>query len=326
MSYTVLVTGAGGFIGGHLIAQLSALGVHIRALDIMPAPPNLPPNVEWISGSTLDRKALETAMHGARHVYHMAAITHLGVPQTARYEQVNHVGTRNVIMLAKMLDVEHLLITSTEVILRGWKDDSPAPLTETDPLPDMGDMAGPYCRSKLAAEILAREAMASGQPISILYPTVPIGAGDVNMTAPSAMIKAFIDKPPPAYLDCSLNFVPARDVAHAHILAAQKPAGGRYILGGDDVEMSDFLTMLAPMSAKAMPKKAVPYILAALTAYISTGMAKITGKAPLASLEGVRLAKHKTKISNIHAKQALSWQTTPVKFALEQSVNWLKNK
>jgi len=275
MSNTVLVTGAGGFIGGHLIAQLAALGYHVRAFDILPAARSLPPNIEWIEGSILDMDALENAMRGTRHVYHMAAITHLGVPQTARYEQVNHVGTRNVITLARMMAVEHLLITSTEVILRGWQDDNPAPLSENDPLPHMDKMAGPYCRSKLAAEKLVRKAISEGQAVSILYPTVPVGAGDVNMTAPSAMIKAFIDKPPPAYLDCVFNLVPAHDVARAHILAAQGPAGGRYILGGDTVEMSKLLEMLASMTEKTMPKRPVPYALAAMTAYSNIYLATV---------------------------------------------------
>jgi len=293
MNGTILVTGAGGFIGGHLIRQLAELGCQVRALDVAPAPKELTDNIQWIEASILDRPALETAMQGVQHAYHMAAITHLGVPQTERYEQVNHIGTRNVIELAKVLNIEHLLITSTEVILRGWQDDNPAALTESDPLPEMQQMAGPYCRSKLAAEIIARKAIEDGQAISILYPTVPIGAGDVNMTAPSAMIKAFIEKPPPAYLDCVFNFVAAQNVARAHILAAQKPSGGRYILGGEMMEMSELLERLAPLTAQTMPKRAVPYGLAALTAYMSRIGAKLTGKVPLASLEGVRLAKLK---------------------------------
>jgi len=294
---TVLVTGAGGFIGGHLIRQLADIGWHVRAFDIVPPPPNLPPNIDWIQGSILDLPALETAMNGAKHVYHMAALTHLGVPQTQRYEQINHIGTRNVIELAKKLAIEHLLITSTEVILRSWRDDSPAWLDETEPLPDMDGMAGPYCRSKLAAEIIARTAMKSGQAISILYPTVPIGAGDVNLTAPSAMIKAFIDKPPPAYLDCVFNLVAAQDVARAHILAAQKPAGGRYILGGETVEMSKLLDMLATYTQKSMPHRAVPYALAAMTAHIDSSK----------------------------ARTELGWEITPIGIALKQAVKDLKS-
>ncbi len=326
MNKTVLVTGAGGFIGRHLIRQLADDDWDIRGFDISPAPDDLHQNITWIQGSILDMTALKTAMRGACHVYHMAAITHLGVPQTQRYEQVNHIGTRNVINAAKTLNIEHLLMTSTEVILRGWNDARPTPLTETESLPDMSAMAGPYCRSKLAADIIARAAIADGQPISILYPTVPIGAGDVNMTAPSAMIQAFINNPPPAYLDCLFNLVAVQDVARAHILAAQKPAGGRYILGGETIEMSKLINMFGQYTDKTMPKRAVPYALAALTAYVSLIGAKITGKAPLASLEGVRLAKHKTVIDNHYARQELGWTLTPIETALEQSIKFLKNK
>lgn len=321
---TSLVTGAAGFIGRHLVQQLAQQNVPVRGFDIAPAPKNLPDKVEWISGSILDKAALRSAMQGAHHIYHLAAIAHLGVPQTQRYDLINHIGTRNVIDLAAACHAEHLIITSTEVILRGWQNDSASPLTENEPLPEMRDMAGPYCRSKLAAEIAARQAMANGHPITILYPTVPIGAGDINLTAPSAMIKAFINNPPPAYLECIFNFVSAKDVARGHILAAQQSPGQRYILGGETVEMSALLNMLSAMTNKVMPKHAVPYALAELTARMSGILSKFTGKAPLASLEGVRLAKHKTLIDSRHAKDRLNWQSMPAQSALEDCVKWLK--
>ena len=146
------------------------------------------------------------------------------------------------------------------------------------------------------------------------------------MTAPTAMLKTFLDKPPPAYLDCLFNLVSAEDVARAHILAAQKPVGGRYILGGDTIEMSQLVKMIGQHTDKTMPKHAVPYALAALTAYISLFIARFTGKAPLASLEGVRLAKHKTLIDSSYAHNKLDWNPKPIETALEECVNWLNNQ
>lgn len=330
MSHTVLVTGAGGFLGRHLITQLAELGTHVCGFDLTPAPGDIPDglaaNITWIQGSILDNPALNAAMQGTRHVYHMAAQAHLGVPQTKQYDLVNHIGTRNVINAARDNDIDHLIITSTEVILRGWRDNTTAPLTEDEPLPHMEDMAGPYCRSKLAAECDARAAIAAGQPISILYPTVPIGEGDVNLTAPAAMIKAFIENPPPAYLDCIFNFVAAEDIARAHILTSEKLPGNRYIIGGHNMEMAALLDIIAPHSAKTIPGRAVPYTFAVIAAHFARAASKISGQAPLASLEGVRLARYKTHIDSSRAKLTLGWEATPIEPVLERAILWLKSQ
>ncbi|MEP3765264.1 MAG: NAD-dependent epimerase/dehydratase family protein, partial [Marinomonas sp.] len=298
MTKTCLVIGGGGFIGRHLIQQLSQRGYSLCVLDIIPRPANISEDIKWLTGSILTPEDLDAAMDGMQIVFHLAALAHLGVPQTQRYEQINTDGTQAVIDAAAKHNVEHLLITSTEVILRDWRVAYDAPLTAHDALPDMAAMAGPYCRSKLKAETAARVAMTAGQPISLLYPTVPIGPGDYNLTAPTAMLRQFLKAPPPAYLDCRLNLVAVEDVAKAHVLAAEHPAGKLYMLGGEDVDMSTLLDWLAPLTDKTLPKRTVPYGLAALTAHVSQLGAKVTAKAPLASVEGVRLARRKVNVDS----------------------------
>ena len=296
----------------------------MRVLDLIEKPDDFPDKIDWITGSMLDPNMLAQAMRGRHIVFHLAALAHLGIPQTHRYERVNTDGTRAVIKAAKTHNVRHLLITSTEVILRDWREALNAALRVSDTLPDISAMAGPYCRSKLKAEIMAREAMLSGQPISLLYPTVPIGPGDFNLTAPTAMIRQFLKKPPPAALDCRLNLVAVEDIAKAHILAAQQPAGQKYMLGGEDIDLSELLAWLAPFTSKTLPKRNVPYGLAALTAHIARVGAKITGRAPLASLEGVRLARRKVDIDNSQTLSALGWQVGPSKDAVKKAAIWLK--
>jgi len=324
MSDTFLIIGGGGFIGRHLVLQLARSGAQVRVLDLIEKPDDFPETIEWITGSILNPDDLSRAISGCDIVFHLAALAHLGIPQTARYDQVNALGTQAVIEAAKSHNIQHLLITSTEVILRGWRDALNTPLRVTETLPDMSAMAGPYCRSKLKAEIAARQAMKSGQPISLLYPTVPVGPGDFNLTAPTAMIRQFLVNPPPATLDCRLNLVPVEDVAKAHILAAQQAPQQKYMLGGQDVEMSDFLDWLAPVTSKKLPKRNVPYGLAAMTAHIAQIGAKFTGRAPLASVEGVRLARRKIDIDSTATQNALDWQAGSSKDAVKRAAIWLK--
>ena len=325
MSKRYLIIGGGGFIGRHLTHQLAESGAQLRVLDIISRPDDTPDNVEWHQGSILVGSDLMRAMKGIDIVFHLAALAHLGVPQTERYEEINTQGTLNVIEAAKAANIEHLLITSTEVILRDWRQALASPLTVKDTLPSVDGMAGPYCRSKLTAEIATRNAMAAGHPISILYPTVPIGPGDYNLTAPTAMIKQFLEAPPPAYMDCRLNLVAVEDVARAHVLAANQPAGGTYMLGGEDVDMSTLLGWLSELTDKKLPKGTVPYALAAMTAHVSTVGAKISGKAPLASVEGVRLAKHKVDVDSRPTTKTLGWHQGSAREAVKRAADWLRS-
>ena len=324
MNKNVLIIGGAGFIGRHIVSQLDALGADICVLDITSRPKDISAAVKWRQGSILDQAVLQQTMQGRSIVFHLAALAHLGVPQKHRYHQINAIGTKNVLAAARATGTEHLLITSTEVILRDWRRPLTQPLTVPETLPDKSAMAGPYCRSKLDAEIAARRAISAGQAVSILYPTVPVGPGDYNLTAPSAMLKQFITAPPPAYLDCRLNLIAVEDIARAHILAAQKKPGGKYLLGGDDVDMSELLNWLTPLTDKKLPQKTVPYRLAAMTAHIAKLGALLSGIAPLASLEGVKLAKQKIYVNSSASHKALGWSPMPVKPAILRAATWLK--
>jgi len=84
MSKLYLIIGGGGFIGRHLMHQLVASGTQLRVLDIIARPDHTPDSVEWHRGSILDEDVLSNAMQGVDTVFHLAALAHLGVPQTRR--------------------------------------------------------------------------------------------------------------------------------------------------------------------------------------------------------------------------------------------------
>ena len=170
MNKKILIIGGAGFIGRHIVSQLNALGMDVCVLDVIPRPHGIAATVKWQQGSILDQDILRETMQGKSIVFHLAALAHLGVPQKHRYHQINAIGTKNVLAAARFAGTEHLLITSTEVILRDWRQALTHPITVPETLPDMSAMAGPYCRSKLDAEIAARRAISAGQAVSLLYP------------------------------------------------------------------------------------------------------------------------------------------------------------
>lgn len=248
-------------------------------------------------------------MKGVATVFHMAAVARLWNRDPEAYEQVNHQGTLAMLEAAGRAGVRRLVVTSTALVLHGWRDPDPGPVNEASAQVPLSAMAGPYSRSKWRAERAVRQAIADGLPATLLYPTVPLGPPGPFITDPTEMLRQFIQRPPSAFLDTSLNLVDVRDVAEAHIRAAETAeAPHRLLLAGDSLSFTQLLELIAPFSGRRMPQRHVPYRLASGFSAISEALARLSGRPPAASLEGVRWAKHPRRYDATLARTALDWQ------------------
>ena len=320
-----LVTGGSGFIGRHVVNTLRARGARVRVLDL--TPPEYPAaDVEFVAGSILDPQRVGAAMADIRHVYHLAGIAKLWSRDRSDFDRVNAGGTTIVMRVAAERRVERVVHCSTEAILLPKHHDTGALIDETV-RPKLSDMPGPYTRSKLAAEQAVFAAMQSGLNALIVNPTVPMGPGDRNFTPPAAMLSMFLNGQSPAYLDCVLNLVDVRDVAAGMVLAAERGrAGERYILGGENVALRDLLILLERISARPMPKRAVPGWLALASATMTEWVADIlTKRTPAATLESVRLALRSGPFDSQKARSELGYAPRPLQQTLADAVAWLSS-
>ncbi|GJM28503.1 MAG: dihydroflavonol-4-reductase [Cyclobacteriaceae bacterium] len=320
-----LVTGGLGFIGRYLVKALIDRGKKVRVLDKDPSTGVFTNAVEVVTGSVLDKSLLSEIMPGVSFVYHLAGIPHLWQQNPKDFARVNVNGTRNILEAASNSGIRRLVYTSSETILRPWKIRSDRPIDETNPLPSVEELPGPYSKSKLLAELEVMKAVSQGFPATVVYPTIPVGAGDINLTPPTRMIRDFLNGKSPAYLECNLNLIPVQAVAEGHILAAENgKVGERYILGQENMKMSELLRQLELLTGKKMPVKKVPYQMAMLTARAMEFSARLSGKAPAASVEGVRLAGANMIFKTSKAREELGLHEYPIQQALKQSIDWLE--
>jgi dihydroflavonol-4-reductase len=322
MSGPTLVTGAGGFLGGHVMAALAARGEAVRALDIA-YPATLPEGVERIEGSILDEDLMGRAAAGAGAVIHCAAVADLWAPRNLVYHRVNMRGTCEVLIAARKARAR-MVHVSSYVTLIGGPDKGEVVLDETVELPPSA-MLGPYPRSKRESELAALSAARMGQEVVIVQPSAPVGPGDHRLTPPSRMIRDLAAGKTPAVLDCLLNLVDVRSLTEGVIAARDKGRSGeRYLLTGEDMAMAEVAAKVAALAGVAAPRIQVPHWLALAAARIEAGVAAVTKRPPSAPLTGVRLAGQRVRFDNAKAREELGFAPPPVDQALADAVAWMR--
>jgi len=244
----VLVTGGTGFIGHHLATALAASGRKVRVLDIRP-PTCAVPEVEYVAGSVLDPSLVQEALRDVAEVYHLAGLPGMWLPRKSDFYAVNCHGTEVVIEAARKQGIARFLHCSTESIL--FRSATFQDTLDGHSLLPQLEMPGLYTRSKMLAEQFASQAAASGFPLVIGTPTMPIGPHDHNLTPPTAMLRHFLRGRVQLYLDFIVNLVDVRDVAAGLILAMEHGRiGHRYILGGESIALKKILQLMATISGR----------------------------------------------------------------------------
>jgi dihydroflavonol-4-reductase len=324
MGDLTVVTGGAGFIGSHLVTQLVDSGQQVRVIERPGADvDHLPVAAKVFFADIRDRAALARGLAGARWVYHLAANPNLWVRDRREFEEVNYQGTINVLDGAVAAGAKRILHTSTESILTRAK--AGGPIDENVEI-SVSDAVGPYCRSKLYAEQYAFSLASRGLPVVVANPTMPVGPGDRGLSPPTRLIVDFCRGAIPATMDCTLNVIDVRDVACGLSLVMDRgQSGRRYILGHSNLTLAGFLGLLAELTGVSVPRWRVPYSVGIAVAWYSELIADhLTGRAPKATLTGVRLAKRTMHFDSTRSLAELGLQPRSIRESLVDALTWLR--
>jgi len=172
----VLVTGAGGFIGSHLVEQLVAQGADVRAFVeynalgswgwLEQSPPHVRDTIEIFSGDIRDSHAVRQAVQGCDTVFHLAAL--IGIPYSylapESYVDTNITGTLNIMQAATDLGASRVIHTSTSEV---YGTAQQVPIDEAHPL----NPQSPYAATKVGADQIALSYYRSfGTPVTVVRP------------------------------------------------------------------------------------------------------------------------------------------------------------
>lgn len=323
----ILVTGGAGFLGSHLVTQLLDAGQPVRVLERPGASIDHLPlhRIELVSADIRDEHAVRKAVSDCKYVYHLAADPNLWRRDRREFDSINRLGTIHVMRAALANGAKRILYTSTESILSSPSFNGGA--VEKLHL-KASDMLGPYCLSKFQAEQAVFRMVEEGAPIIVVSPTLPVGPGDRLQTPPTRLSLAFCRGELPAYLDCQLNLIDARDVAAGMILAMKKgKIGIRYLLGAENLYLSDWLNILGTEAGQPLPRWKVTYSLALTVAWFSEMWADyVSGQIPMATITGVRLSQRNMFFDASASLSELGLHPRPLREAARDAVAWYRSQ
>src|SRR5690348_7770765 len=319
-----LVTGATGFVGSAVARALLGRGDRVRVL----ARPNSDRrnlaglSVEIAEGAMEDPRSLARAVDGCRFLYHVAADYRIWVPDPAPMFRANVDGTRDLLAAALEAGAELVVYTSSVATLGlvpGGSADEETPSS-------IDDMIGPYKRSKFAAEEVVRELVRErGLPAVIVNPSTPVGPGDVKPTPTGRMIVEAARGQMPAFVDTGLNIVHVDDVADGHLAAAESGrVGERYILGGENMSLAEILAEVSQAVGRRPPRLRLPHAALLPVAFGAEFAARITGREPFITLDGVRMSRKKMYFSSDKAALELGYKPRPARRAIADAVSWFE--
>lgn len=327
-----LVTGASGFVGANLVHALLGRGHAVRAWMRPGADMRglEGARIDVVTGDLTDSpEALARGMEGCDWVFHVAASYALWMRDYGPMYRANVEGTRHVMRAAVAARVRRVVYTSTVGCIGLPRPEAGGEVVPTDEETPVSEaqMSNPYKHSKWLAERVARDAAREGVPVVIVNPSAPVGPRDVKPTPTGQVIVDYLSGRMPACLDTGLNWVHVRDVAMGHVLAAERGrVGERYILGnaGGNWTMVRTFEELSGITGLAPVRRTVPWRVALMAAYVSEGLARLTGKPPRAPVAGVRMARYKMWFNPAKAIRELGLPQTPPREALADAVGWFR--
>ena len=297
----ILITGATGLVGSHLLKELSKNNTSIIALYNSTKPnADIEKLATWKQVDILDIVALEDAMQGVKQVYHCAAIVSFNTKDKQHIHHLNIEGTKNVVNTCLNFGVEKLVHVSSVATLDRFKNGE---LITEKISGNNSTENSEYAKSKIASEMEVWRAIGEGLNAVIVNPSIILGAANWN-TGSTAIFKNCYNEFP-WYTNGSNGFVDVEDVAKAMILLMNSNISNeRFIINGWDLSYKELFDAIAKQFNKKQPSKLATPFLAAIAWRVEKLKSIFTKKNPLLTKETAasaqkNIAYNNTKLLNI---------------------------
>jgi dihydroflavonol-4-reductase len=318
----IFVTGATGFIGGHLAQKLIARGDQITCLVRNPGKAtNLAKlGATLVKGDVSDRAVMRETMRGADGVFHIAAMYKLGIEFKDQMMAANVEGTRNVLQAAIEAGVPKIVYTSTVGVFGNTHGE----IVDETYCVERQSLKSEYERTKWAAHYeVAVPLQQQGAPLVIVQPGGVTGPGDtspLNMTYDLYLNRMPLMMGPRA----GLTVAHVDDIVEGHLMALEQGRTGEsYILAGPVLTYKQMMEMWQSICGIPAPKIWLPGWTAGLSASLVTGLENVFKlKMALSSEVLTTQADYTFYATSEKAKCELGWQPRPMEQTFKEVLDY----
>jgi dihydroflavonol-4-reductase len=317
----ILVTGATGLVGAHLLYELTRQGKKVRALirnDAAKAKvkntfawysagETLFDKIHWIEGDVLDIYSLDAALDGVDRVFHCAGMVSFKKSDRQQLLLVNQQGTANLVNACNEKgDIRFCHVSSVSALGRSKAGET---ITENS-IWKSSKINSTYAVSKYGAEREVWRAAEEGLEMFIVNPSIIIGPGDWD----NGSLKLFstVNDGIVFYSNGITGYVDVRDVVNIMVqLMDSHTRDERFIVSAEDISYKRMLGMIAVALGKKPPHVKLRPWMAGLAWRIEL-LLSIFGKTPVISKEVARSAFNRFYYDSSKVKQLLSYRYIPI--------------
>ncbi len=316
----VVVTGATGFVGRHVVERLLQENVQIRcmvrdksALKLFDAHERL----SFIEGDITQAKTLNRAFNGAWAVINVAGLREFWHRNKKDFYKLNHIGAENVFQACLSKQVQRVIQVSTPLAFGVPKT---LPFNEETPA---GEHPSSYAHSKYLGDKAGMDLQRRKDlPLTILYLAAVIGAGDNKETME---VRRAVEGRMPAMVgaDTQYTYLYVKDAAEAIVrsLMQEDTVGERFLIGGERATTREYFSMIGDIANVKIPDYNVPEKLLVPIAKSMEIMSNFSGKRPELPMDVLKTTMAGSLLFDVSkAEEQLNMNYTPLHHALSEAV------
>ncbi|GBD35360.1 CDP-glucose 4,6-dehydratase [bacterium HR36] len=318
----VVVTGATGFLGWHLVQWLRHLGARVRTFALHP-PLDHPlltlKDIEPIFGDVRNQRLLQDILSESSVIFHAAGPVAVWGIDADTIMQSHVVGTKHVLQAAP--PQAKIVYTSSVTTIGATR--KPIPLDEEHSF-NLGRLALPYIQAKRVAEQTVLKACQEGRWACVVNPGYLLGPEDYGPSVLGRFCHRFWKGRIWLVPRGGINVADVRDVARGHLLAAERgQPGSRYILGGHNLSFRELCHLLAHVSA-THPRFlcTCPSPLLAFLALLAQVRAWWKKREPYPSVAQVKIGSYYWYYSSRRAMEELGYSVRDIAITVRDTWEW----
>jgi len=319
----ILVSGATGFLGTHLLIELCGRDVDIRAIRRATSDMAFVQRVfhfygksaqfqqiEWVVADVLDIDSLLSIMEGVDVVYHCAAKVSFSKKDKKAMQHANIRGTANIVNVALEHNIRKICHVSSIAVL------GKAELITDETMWDENAPHSDYARSKYNAELEIWRGCAEGLDAVVVRPSVIIGPWQ-----PKSGIGGLFQQISGGlkyYTGGANSFVDVRDVAKAMVLLMQSDIkNDGFILTSENMPYREITRMIAEIMGKPAPHKFASWSTTEMAWRLNALKGFFTGKKSSFTKDTARISQNTSAYSNKKLKDNIPFEYRSVRASLE---------